>query len=353
MTGTDITIQNFSERYGAKTLFARWMLEKDISDFLGMQITGGVILADALIGDGMRDHISPELLSAFHSLMGAKAETADQVRDLLLEKLSSGDASVLGLINKIKGQVGENMFMEGASMGGFSARLADAGNQEAWDCCISNSDGVAQYIQVKTYASADAVVAKMREVGEKVAAGKITDRGEVVEQIGFAVPQDIHAEVVAKAAAAGLADTPVISFDLSAQDAARVVQDGFDNVAYHGFGNFFSEFAGSALTGVALIMVVQGFLLYKGSSNNTIKAVAQEAGIAAGGIGAALAAEGIIAKGGLAVGSLPAALLLVTVGLTTRGLLRRVIARHDYEGFLKQENTLFHQKIRLLSAPVS
>lgn len=345
MTGKSITIQEFSDTYGAKPLFTRWMLEKDVSDFLGMQITGGVILADALIGDGMRDHISPELLEGFRALMGEKADTADEIRDILVEKLMLGDASVLGLINKIKGQVGENLFAETAANAGFSARLAEAGNQEAWDCCVTGSDGVAQYVQVKTYASADAVVEKMKEVAEKVSAGKITDGDKAVDAISFAVPQDIYGDVVSKAQAAGL-DTPIIPFDLSAQDAARIVQEGFDNVAYHGFGNFFNELAGGTLTATVLHTLVQAFLLHKGASENTMRNIARETGLSAGGIGAALGMEGVVVKGlGLATGSLPAVALLIATGMTARGLLRRIVARHDYAGFLRQENALLEQRL--------
>lgn len=345
MTTQEVTIKNFSENHGAKSLLTRWMLEREVADFLGMQITGGVILADALAGDGMRDHISPELLDGFHRLMGAKVSTANEIRDILVEKLILGDLAVSGLINKIKGQVGENLFAETASNAGFSARLAASGNQEGWDCCVTGKDGLAQYVQVKTYESADAVVEKMKEVADKVAAGKITgEHGEVVKSIDFAVPQDIHAAVVSKAQAAGLDTNHLWAFDLSAQDAAHIVKEGFDNVAYLGLGNFFNQLAGGTLTAVVLQTLVQAFLLKKGASKETMHTVLLESGISAGGIAAALGMEGVIAKAGLAVGGTPAAAVLVATGLTARGLLRRLIARHDYLGFLCQENAVLEQK---------
>ncbi len=153
----------------------------------------------------------------------------------------------------------------------------------------------------------------------------------------------IHAAVVEKAQAAGL-DSHVWAFDLSAQDAARIVQEGFDNVAYLGLGNFFNQLAGGTLTVAIMHTLAQAFLLRKGASRETAQTVALETGISAGGIGASLGMESVVQGLGFASKSIPAVAVLVATGLTARGLLRRMIARHDYLGFLKQENEILRQK---------
>ena len=347
--GTEITIRDFVASSGAKTLLRRWTLEKDVSDFLHLNVAGSVILADVLTGDGMRDQISPELLSGFYALMGDKVSTADEVKNILVQNLMLGDASTIGLINKIKGQIGENVFAETAMKSGFAARLANSGSQEAWDVAVT-SDGLTQYTQVKTMASADDVIEHMQRVAEKVSAGIITDGETVVREIGFAVPDAIYAEVVEKASALGL-DTKITSFDLSAQDAAQIVQDGFDSVAYLGLGNFFNQLAGGTLTALAMHTLVQMYLLHKGAcqAENMMRHIVSEAGYAAGGIGAALGMEAVIAKGfGVATGSLPAIAIIMATGLTARGMLRRIAARHSYADFLRQGN----DNLRLLLCSV-
>lgn len=354
MQENSLVMQGFAERHGAKSIFTRWLVEKDVSDFLSMQITGGVILVDALMGDGMRDHISPELLSAFQTLMGEKADSADKIRDFLVEKLVQGDAATAGFINNLKGYVGENMFVEAAAQAGFTARLADTPNQESWDCCLTSAENISHYIQIKTHASANAVVSQIKEVTEKVAAGQVRDGDVIVSSIGFAVPHDIYDEVSAKVAAAGLT-VDVQPFALSAQAAGDIVQSGLDNVAYYGFGNFFEQWASAALTAAVIQALVQGLLLHKGSTSDTMWTIARETSLSAGGIGAALAAEGVLVKGlGVATGSFPAAAVLLATGLTARGLLRRMLIRHDYSGFLAEENKALQKKsMRYLPAPVS
>ncbi len=304
-------------------------------------------MADILIGHGMSDKISPQLLSACQNLMNEKAESADQVCAILVDKLMLGDAAVQGMINKIKGQIGEDIFAETAAQAGFMARLADSGSQEAWDVAVTSADGATQYIQVKTMSSADSVLQHMQLVADKLASGEITDGNNIVTEIGFAVPQDIYGEVVSKALAAEL-EIPVMTFDITAQDAARIVQDGFDNVAYLGLGNFFNQLAGGTLTALAIHTLVQMYLLRKGAceAENMMNRVAMETASSAGGIGAAIGMEAFISKGfGVATGSMASIAVVVATGLTIRGLLRRmIIERDDLSGFLQQENNLLKQR---------
>ncbi len=57
----------------------------------------------------------------------------------------------------------------------------------------------------------------------------------------------------------------------------------------------------------------------------------------------------VFAETGLAVGFfLPGDSLLVVTGLTARGILRRIVARHDYLGFMKLENAALRQRQKIL-----
>jgi len=103
----------------------RWDREAQLDRFLATTVGAGVTLGDLLVGDGLGDQISPELLDAFQARMGQSAETYDQVRQILLDRLEDDPQSMLGLINMIKGQVGENRFIDEAHRLGLDARRGD------------------------------------------------------------------------------------------------------------------------------------------------------------------------------------------------------------------------------------
>lgn len=345
------TMHGFIERHGAEGIFRRWVLEKDVRDFLHLSVGGGVVLADVLTGHGVHDTISPQLWDACQNLMREKAGSADQLCDILVDKMMLGDAATLGYINKIKGQVGEDVFLESAQQAGFSARLADLGNQEAWDVAVtSKTDGLTEYVQVKTMASPDNVLGHMQTVADKLAAGKIMDGNIPVHDITFAVPDDIYDAVVQKAVAAGL-PTKITSFPLSAQDAAQVVQDGFDNVAYFGIGNALQQLAGGMLTAAVLHTLVHAYLLHKGACRSEVmlKKVGVETALSGGGIAAALGMETLLKSVGVATGSLPAVAVIMATALSVRGMLRRIALRSGYKIWLEQENMLLRQRMMPLA----
>ena len=138
-----ITIAEFYARYSGgptksfRIICDRWNKEEELENLLQTAVGEGVVLSDLLVGDGLNDQISPGLLDGFAELMGQKADSYDEVRNILFDKLQDGDSAVFGLINKIKGQIGENQFMQGAQAAGLNARLAELGNQEAWDIAIA------------------------------------------------------------------------------------------------------------------------------------------------------------------------------------------------------------------------
>ena len=109
-----ITIAEFDDRYSDsptqsfRTICDRWDKEEELDNLLQTAVGAGVVLGNMLVGDGLNDQISPELLDGFAELMGQKADSYDEVRSILLDKLQNGEKSVFGLVNKIKGQIGEN-----------------------------------------------------------------------------------------------------------------------------------------------------------------------------------------------------------------------------------------------------
>ncbi len=120
------SIQGFMKTYKPITMaevFSHWTLEREVRDFLAFSVGGGVVLSDLLINGDPEGKISSELLHGFQKLMGDKANTLPEIMSILTEKLSLGDESVLGMINKIKGQIGENYFVDVAHSMGLEADL--------------------------------------------------------------------------------------------------------------------------------------------------------------------------------------------------------------------------------------
>jgi len=238
-------IKTFCEQYGKPRkpiddVLGQWRVEQ-VDSFLDNLIAGGVLLSDLAVGDGLRDQISPELLKGFERLMHDKADTYNEVREILHEKLALGDRSVLGLVNKIKGQIGENIFVKEIGPG---ARLAPSGSQKGWDVIVDHSPEP-RYVQVKMYSDADRVLRQMRDVQTEVAKGGIKDGEKVVSQVDFAVPSDIHEEVVNAASNDPILQSIKIRpINLTAEEAGDIVYEGVNNVGPDALEHFFGELLG-------------------------------------------------------------------------------------------------------------
>jgi hypothetical protein len=307
-------------------------------DLLNPAITSGVVLADLLSGDGTLDQISPELVTAFSSLLGEAVDTPDEIRQVLLEKLANGDASAMGMVNLVKGRIGELQFQAEAQSLGLQARLAESATQEAWDVAVDGSDSVTRYVQVKMYPDADRVIQEMREVGEKVSAGVITDGPTVVDRVDFAVPSEIAGEVATKADDLGLA-SDVFSIDMTAAEAGEVVQTALDNVGPEGIANLLSELSGSVGAVVALHGLANAFLVYKGykESHDYLSDTAKESAISAAVIAASMSVE--LSLGKLAVlGGLPTFALVMGTSVASRAMLKRIARRCEYSEQLRVRN---------------
>ena len=340
-----ITIGEFCDRYSGsptqsfKAICDRWDKEEELDNLLQSSVGSGVILGDLLVGDGLNDQISPELLYGFTGLMGQKADSYPEVRNILLDKLQDGDRAVFGLINKIKGQIGENQFLQESQAAGLNARLAELGNQEAWDVAIDHIDGTTQYVQVKMYSDAGGVVRDMQDVSQKLAGGEdILDGDRVVETIAFAVPANIVEEVRARAAELGL-DTNVIPIEMTAAEAADVVRTGFDNVGPEALSNLFGELFGAGIAVAALHGLVNAFLVYKGAkaADRFLADTVEQTAVSTGAIAAGLSLELVLNQISM-IGGPPTYALVFCTSMATRQILKRVARRQDYVSWLTVQN---------------
>jgi hypothetical protein len=111
-------------------------------------IIGGYGVRDIIAGKLHESQISPLVIKAFHSQYPHAGDFVDFVRD------HKGDASLLGIINGIKGKVFELEYLDYLNDGhlpaGAVAELATSPTQEGWDIAIRDSTGhVIEHLQLK------------------------------------------------------------------------------------------------------------------------------------------------------------------------------------------------------------
>lgn len=326
-------------KQNADNIFRQWVHEKEVDSFLTTPVTGGVLVGDLLCGDGLEDQVSPELLEACSDLMKEKADSFDEVRQILLEKLENGDASVRGWISKIQGQIGENEFINHV---GSNAHLAESGSQEGWDVAIEHSDKATQWVQVKTYSDANGVMEHIHKVQEKVDAGLIKDGDQIVDKIDFAVPENIVDEVREKVQAAGI-DIEVLTIPMTTNEARAVVSEAVDNVGPEALSHFFGELLGGTLTAAALHGAVNGFLVYKGAKDRSqfMDDTVFSTGISSGGLSAAFVTEAALHKLSTYAAFLGGPTTWAAtfgVGMTARMYLKRVADRRNVAERLVEGN---------------
>ena len=347
---------DFVDHYGqapagaASETASRWAREREADRLLNEPIAGGVVLGDLLIGDGALDQVSPELRRAFGDLMGDRARTYDDVRNLLVEKLRDGDRAMVGLVNKIQGQVGENVFLDGVRGAGGSARLATSGSQEGWDVAVDQADGTVRYVQVKVYRSPYGVNEHLETVKAKVEAGAIVDGDVVVESVDFAVSSDIYEGVQAKAAEIGYPGE-ILSMDVTWDEVRGVVLDGVHNVGPDAVEHFLGELIGGVAVVGALHAAANGFLVYKGAKNaDEFWADTTEGTMVSGAaVGVGLGTEAVLHEIAF-IGGLPAYALVFATSVTTRAVLGRMMRRGDYADWLASRTEAVRAHVALLDS---
>lgn len=296
--------------------------KRTADDYLGFESFMALLVADASVGDGLLDQISPELLEAFAARRGESLDSYDEVRNHLQQMLERGDHSVEGVIRQIKGQIGELVFKDQA---GGNAYLASSTNQEAWDVAIPHANEATQYIQVKIYNSADAVIAKMGEVTKALAEKSITDGGNAVSHIDFAINQDLVAEVLRKQAQhPELADIKVYEIPVSNADATGIVVDGLNNVGPDEMVHLFEEWFAGSISAAGIHAMANAFLVYRG--NKTIEEGTEDtivsAALSAPGIGAAQIAAWLATHTNVALISGHPVIAAVTTGMLVRAVAK-------------------------------
>lgn len=324
-------------------VLSQWDTDKksrNADDYLGLELFVAELLADASIGDGLLDQISPELLKAFAVRRGGDFDTYDEVRAYLKEEMGKGHESVAGVTRMIKGQIGELEFVR---QSGGHAYLAPSTNQEAWDVAVRHLFGSTEYVQVKIYHSADKAVQAMLDVRAKVAAGTITDHGHVVQHINFAVNKDIVDTVREKAALhSELTGMKVYAVHMTDTQATGIVTDGFSNAGPHELAHMFGEWLGGTVSAACLYAMANAFLVYKGTKTAA-------AGFEGAIVSTAIAAPGVAAAQGTAWW-LSGSKMMVLSGhpvfsAIAAGVFTRAVAKKWYEsrqntaGLLAQETT--------------
>lgn len=258
-----MNMAEFAEKYQADSkpiakIQNEWK-RREIEADLDLLAAAGIITADGAIGDGLSDRISSELYNGLNKLM-KEVDSYGDARAHLREILERGDSSILGFINKIKGQIGENRFLDAAD--GY-ARLATSGSQEGWDIAV-NDGNITHYVQVKMYSNPLDVIRKMTEVQEKVDHGIIFDGSEQVTHIDFAVPHDIIEQVKELASRVPeLADIELIPVSMTAAEAANVVSDGLENLGPDALGHLFGELMHGALNAAAMHAMISAVLVWR------------------------------------------------------------------------------------------
>ena len=340
------TIYDSENKLESEQIFEHWDKEKRVDELLNTPIAPGVILFDVLHGDQSLDQIKPELKEAFQTLMKDKADTYEEIRALIYEKIKKGDNSIQGMINKILGPIGENEFIQEAERLGLNVRLAESGSQKGWDVALTNSEGTTEYVQVKLCAKPNGVIREIKKVNN-IKFGEIKDGDQVVESINFAVPENIYDEVVEKVNELDL-NTKIYSIPLTNEEARDIVElgFGFSADAHVAVENFFSELLGSFLTVAALHGLVNSFLLYKGAKNSEqfIHDTLEQTAISTSAITTGMGVELIltnIAK----VGGIPSYMLVLGTTITTREILKRIANRQSYVDWLRVQNTHLNQII--------
>lgn len=315
---------------------------------MGLLAAGDALATTAIVGDALRGgsafdniaRIPKPVQDAFEKLMKVRPGDYDRMRELLLEhvtvagngSLSFDESSVIGFINKLKGQIGENVFVEHV---GSAAQLAQSGSQAGWDVAVRQSDGAFQYVQVKLYGDATGVVRHMKSVQQRLMDGVITGVDEQsIDHIYFAVPESIHADVQRLVGgdprlASMLYETPV---PIDSQQAAKLVQAGITNVSQSQLSQFFQQLLGGAAVAGSLHAAVNAFLWYKGSKEfaDAVADTVADTAISTVGIAVGLAAECLCRT----------VVISSVVGIGARMLLGHVTrSRWDFGEFLEHSIT--------------
>lgn len=325
-----MNIKEFSKKYEKQlsetSPFKRWEAEKSVDDYLGTTVYAGVTIGDLLHNGSLRDKIDSDTFKAFNELMNDKADSFEEIRSLIIEKSTRGDSSVAGLLSKIQGQLGENVFVENIGAG---AELAKSGSQAGWDVKIPGDTD--QFVQVKIYNDANGVIRKMEEVNECIANNEY---GEVTS-IDFAVNSDIFEEVKQKASSLGMPNE-ILNVGATRDELRGLLATNFEDIKnYSGLENFFGEVLGGSLVAGGIHAAINGFFVWKGVKefDSAIEDTIYSTTISTGGISAAMIVEDICFFAGPLAG-----VIAIGAGAGARSVLKRLSLRRYTVANLMKSN---------------
>lgn len=339
-------IQEFSAIWGSDHLgtsshiYDRWEREKRVDELLNSPVAPGIVLFDLLSNDQFLDQINSELVEAFGSLSKDRFVSVAEVREKLIEMTKRGDDSVVGFVNKITGQIGENRFMEESIKNGIRARLAESGNQLGWDIVRQKGGGESEYIQVKFSNDPDYVIKSIEETQTRLDHGMVKDGEQIVESVNFAVSENIYEDVRTEVLNRGY-DLELYRVELPNEEARDLVETGFGFTLYteEAVENLFSELFGSIATAGAIHLLTNGFLMYKGAKNvrefwnDTVDNTAISSGALTMGMVAEIFLTNVIRSGGL-----PLYVAVAGTTYVTRQVLKRLVNRQSYVDWLREQN---------------
>ena len=285
------SIDSFTEKYrqgesGKISDFLKKSVKRQqANDLLGVEITAGVTLADLLSEGRLNDApVSDEVREVLTALMGDKIGTQDEAINYFRSIVENGDASVEGLVNKLKGTLGELKFLEAFGNG---IRLAENGSQEGFD--LITDEGT--FIQVKMYSNADNVISAIRNNSAKIDAGSILYQGEQVSQIDYAVSSNIYEELKNRGIDTQYGIT-LYEVPMTAEVAGNIIREEINEAAWE---NFFSNAFGVSIAAGALHGAVNAFMFTfkKKALENAIKDTVKSTGMTVVAYSAGYIAEGI------------------------------------------------------------
>jgi hypothetical protein len=339
-----MNIQEFTEKYkdskkiSIREFVRRCINRKELDDLFGTEIAAGITLIDLLDGELNDTRVSPQVMSVLKALMGEKMDSQSEVIPYFREMINRGDSSVDGLINKLKGTLGELKFKEAFGSG---VRLAESGSQKGFDLITDKGE----YIQVKMYSNANSVIEAIEENAKRIKNNEMLYDGQVVRKINYAVSSNIYEELKEE----GVESTYGIKLyevPMSAQQAGEIVGDEINETAWN---NFFKDTFGMALTSLALHSTINTFLFVFGKKDrkeaivDTIKSTV----LTTITINIGRLAEAI------SLGIIPMPPIAWVVGFSStvgsRATLKRIEKRWDWTAFMSQDNKRLKNLIFQLS----
>ncbi len=286
-----MTIEEFKSKYNngvvgkMADLLKQSVKRQRADDLLGVEITAGLTLADLLSEGRLNDApVSNEVREALTALMGDKVDTQYEAINYFRAMIEKGGASTEGMVNKLKGALGELKFQQSFGAG---IRLAESGSQEGFD--LITDDG--KFIQVKMYQSSESVIDAIQKNAEKMANHEILYDGQYVEHIDYAVSSNIYEELKSQGV-----DTEygiqLHEVPMTAEEAGHIIRDEINETAWEGF---FSNALGVTLSSGALHGAINAFMFAfkKKSIEAAIKDTIKSTGMTVTSVSVGYIAEGI------------------------------------------------------------